>query len=37
MFDFAATRDDLASSRQAEDVAVVELDPQYPSSQLGTS
>jgi len=28
VFDFAATRDALASSRQAEDVAVVELDPQ---------
>ena len=37
VFDFAATRDDLASSRQAENVAVVELEPQQPSSQLGTS
>ena len=37
VFDFAATQLDLASPRNAENVAMVELDTQQPSSQLGTS
>jgi 3,4-dihydroxy 2-butanone 4-phosphate synthase/GTP cyclohydrolase II len=37
VFDFAATQLGLASSRQGEDVAMIELDLQQPSSQLGTS
>jgi 3,4-dihydroxy 2-butanone 4-phosphate synthase/GTP cyclohydrolase II len=37
VFDFAAIRLGLASARQAEDIAVVEIDAQQPGSQLGTS
>jgi 3,4-dihydroxy 2-butanone 4-phosphate synthase/GTP cyclohydrolase II len=37
VFDFAAIRLGLASSRQAEDIAVVEIDAQQPGGQLGTS
>ena len=37
VFDFAATQLDLASPRNAENVAMVEFDTQQPSSQLGTS
>lgn len=37
VFDFVATRLALAPTRQAKDVAMVELDVQQPGSQLGTS
>jgi GTP cyclohydrolase II len=36
VFDFAATRRSLEPTRQAEDVAMIEIDPQHSGSQLGT-
>jgi hypothetical protein len=37
VFDFAATRRSLEPARQAEDVAMAELDSEHSGSQLGTS
>ena len=37
VFDFAATQLGLESSRETKNVAMVELDLQQPSNQLGTS
>jgi 3,4-dihydroxy 2-butanone 4-phosphate synthase / GTP cyclohydrolase II len=37
MFDFAATRESLRSSRHGQDVAVPEIDPQDSESELGAS
>ena len=37
VFDFAESRTDLPSSRQAEDVAVRQLDPQHSEAELDAS